>query len=91
MKNLNLYVVNENHDILEEYKSDSIRGLFLKVCKKHFNLYDMVKKYIIDENKIINNENLENLLDVYFNSRNLKCIIGTPFEPKKIVVYYDEN
>lgn len=91
MKNLNLYVLNENHDILEEYKSDSIRGLFLKVCEKYFNLYDMVKKYIIDENKIINDENLENLLDLYFKNKKLNCIIGVPFTPGKIVVYYDEN
>lgn len=91
MKNISLFVTNENHDILEEYNGNSIRELFLKVSKKHFHLYEMARKFIIDEDKNINDENLGNLLVVYFNSKNLECVIGRPYAPKKIVVYYDEN
>lgn len=91
MKNLNLYVVNENHDILEKHNGKSIRELFLKVCEKHFNLYDMVQRLIINQDKNINDENLEKMLELYFNNKKLNCIIGVPFTPEKIVVYYDEN
>lgn len=91
MKELNLYVVNENHEILEEYNGNSIRELFLKVSKKHLHLYEMARKFIVDKDKNINDENLGNLLEVYFNSKNLECVIGRPYTPKKIVVYYDEN
>lgn len=91
MQKLELYVINENHDILERYISNSIREIFLKVCEKHFVLYAMAKKYIIDRNKTINDENLENLLEMYFNDIGLNCIISVPFKPKKITVYYDER
>lgn len=91
MKNISLFVTNENHDILEEYNGNSIRELFLKVSKKHFHLYEMAQKLIINENKNINDENLENLLEIYFNNKKLNCIIGVPFTPEKIVVYYDVN
>lgn len=91
MKNISLFVINENYDISEEYNGNSIRELFLKISKKHFHLYGMAQQFIVDENKSICDENLENLLEVYFGDKNLKCIIGTPFTPKQIVVYYDEN
>lgn len=91
MQKLELYVTNENHDILERYIGNSVREIFLKVCEKHFVLYGLAKKHILDENKIINDENLEKLLEMYFNEIGLNCIISVPFKPKKIVVYYDER
>lgn len=42
------------------------------------------------EDKIVKDENLENLLDVYFNKIDLKCVISiSSFIPNKIVVFYD--
>lgn len=88
MKELNLYVVNENHEILEEYNGNSIRELFLKVSKKHLHLYEMARKFIIDENKNICDESLENVLDRYFNEIGVNHVIGCTTKPKVIEVFY---
>lgn len=88
MNNINLYIVNENHDILEEYNGNSIRELFLKVSKKHFRLYEMARKLIIDENKNICDESLENVLEMYFNALGVNYVIGFTTKPKVIEVFY---
>lgn len=88
MKNISLFVTNENHDILEEYNGDSIRELFLKVSKKHFHLYEMVRKFIIDKNKNICDESLENVLEIYFNELGVNHVIGYTMKPKVIEVVY---
>lgn len=91
MENISLFVINENHDISEEYNGNSIRELFLKISKKHFHLYGMAQQFIVDENKSICDEILENVLDIYFNEIGVNYVIGSTFKPKKIVVHYDEN
>ena len=88
MKNISLFVTNENHDILEEYNGHSIRELFLKISKKHFHLYGMAQQLIVDKNKSICDENLENVLDIYFNEIGVNHVIGYTFKPKRIEVYY---
>ena len=88
MKNISLFVVNENHDILEEYDGNSIRELFLKVSKKHFRLYAMARKFIIEENKNICDESLENVLKIYFNEIGVDHVIGCTTKPKVIEVFY---
>lgn len=88
MNNINLYIVNENHDILEEYNGNSIRELFLKVSKKHFHLYEMARKLIVDENKNICDESLENVLEIYFNEIGVNHVIGFTIKPKVIEVFY---
>lgn len=88
MKNISLFLTNENHDILEEYNGNSIRELFLKVSKKHVHLYEMARKLIIDENKSICDESLENVLDIYFNASGVNHVIGFTTKLKVIEVFY---
>ena len=88
MKNISLFVTNENHDILEEYNGNSIRELFLKISIKHFHLYEMAQKLIINENKNICDESLENVLDIYFNTLGVNHVIGFTTKPKVIEVFY---
>lgn len=88
MKNISLFLTNENHEILEEYNGNSIRELFLKVSKKHFHLYEMARKFIIDENKNICDESLENVLEMYFKEIGVNHVIGCTIKPKVIEVFY---
>ena len=48
----------------------------------------MARKLIIDENKDICDESLENVLDIYFNILGVNHVIGFTTKPKVIEVFY---
>lgn len=88
--------VSEKHQDLKNMLHCYIFDTMKRVLDKNtFNgiinnekLYNIVYRMIKD--KIVKDENLENLLDVYFNKIGLKCVISiSSFIPNKIVVFYD--
>ena len=48
----------------------------------------MARQLIIDENKDICDESLENVLDIYFNILGVNHVIGFTTKPKVIEVFY---